>query len=814
MNRTKEAVRIDWTPVARRTFRAVTVLGSGVVLLAVTQAVGRTAGGEVGWLVLVLLATVLGHLSAEIPGDRTYITPSETIAFLAILLYGPAIATVVGTVDAFVAVRRQRGSHLYSAVFSTAVMAISLYASGLAYQFSGGASMAGGLPRAVWPIVAPLVAMAVVHYVINTGLVALMVSQRRDGSAGVVSTWAEAYGFAGVTYLASAWVAVLIVLTAERFGWASIFASLPLVGGIVYINRLHTSRMHDLLSYRDQITAAYQNTVMTLAQAIDARDDFGRGHVFRVKEIAIRIAKRIGMDPAGRESLATAALLHDIGKLAVPDYVLNKRGALNAVETELVSTHPTVGAELLVGVHFPRPVLPAVRHHHEAWDGTGYPDGLAGEAIPLEGRILAVADNYEMLRCSGAHRPGLPAPEALQVMEQGTGRKFDPTLVRALQSCAPAIESAREADVEWGDWRPGSESQPALQIITSIQRNSQAVLEALQDLGGTLDLGETMEVLADHIRRRVPGVTGVLYLVHSSGNRLEAAHVWGAGSELLIGHRIARGTGLAGQVLATGEAVLDADPALDLIGVDPEVSGRYRSGSALPLCGVDGVIEAVIGLYDTEEGTRSADVAQWVAQLSRKAAEAIRNARLFAEMQSAMPADNSSALPDEATTHARLAADLASSREQFIPLSLLAVRLRGVEAVEQRSGPLVRRQLLAEVASLVRRQAEPADHVGWGPDGTLIVIGFGTARQEAGILAERIDQEISALRCVVAGGQISGVDPAIGMAHHPEDGEEAQALLDLALDRASAVPVRRHDGTQTGVVNLRLIRPGNALRDV
>ena len=175
----------------------------------------------------------------------------------------------------------------------------------------------------------------------------------------------------------------------------------------------------------------YLNVLQSLAAALEAKDVYTRGHSVRVARLARACARALGLGAGEQEQVYLAALLHDVGKIGVAESILLKPGPLSAAEWEEVRGHPVVGARILEPARFPAAVVAAVRHHHEDYGGGGYPDGLAGEEIPLLARIIRVADAYDAMTSARPYRRGLTAEEAIEELRRGTGRQFDPRVVEA-----------------------------------------------------------------------------------------------------------------------------------------------------------------------------------------------------------------------------------------------------------------------------------------------------------------------------------------------------------------------------------------------
>jgi len=174
---------------------------------------------------------------------------------------------------------------------------------------------------------------------------------------------------------------------------------------------------------------AHLESVKVLAEAIDAKDPYTRGHSDRVKGMSLRLALSLGLTEDKMEILEYGALLHDIGKIGINDGILQKEGPLTPEEFQLIQEHPLIGVKIVEGVEFFEDMIPMIRHHHERFDGNGYPDGLIGEAIPLEARIIAISDAFDAMTSLRPHRPLMPFEDVLVEMERGKGRQFDPKIL-------------------------------------------------------------------------------------------------------------------------------------------------------------------------------------------------------------------------------------------------------------------------------------------------------------------------------------------------------------------------------------------------
>ena len=249
---------------------------------------------------------------------------------------------------------------------------------------------------------------------------------------------------AGAALMGTA-AAALSLLLIGQIGLLSCVIVPPVLLLAVLVYRSYKRQVSENLKRLDDLMQVHLSTIEALALAIDAKDPHAHGHTRRVQAYALELARRLRVTRADYEAVRAAALLHDIGKLAIPDHLLNKPGKLSEMEYQKVKAHPSVAADILANVHFPYPVLPAVRHHHERWDGSGYPDGLSGEEIPFAARILSVADSFEALTSDRAWRGRKSPEEACALIEAWSGIQFDPAVVAVLRGHLPEVIGAASA---------------------------------------------------------------------------------------------------------------------------------------------------------------------------------------------------------------------------------------------------------------------------------------------------------------------------------------------------------------------------------
>ena len=268
------------------------------------------------------------------------------------------------------------------------------------------------------------------YFLINSGLTAAVIGLQARRPP--IAVWREHFMPLIPTYAAGASVALLLVVALGQVHFSAIALILPLLLISYLTIRSSFGRLEDSKRHVEKLNRMYLSTVETLATAIDAKDEVTHGHIRRVQAAAVGLAREIGMtDEETLKAIEAAALLHDTGKIAVPEHILNKPGKLTPAEFEKMKLHAPIGAEILSSIDFPYPVVPIVRHHHENWDGTGYPDGLRGTDIPVGARILSVVDCFDALTSDRPYRSRMTNEAAIAILMERRGTMYDPAIVDA-----------------------------------------------------------------------------------------------------------------------------------------------------------------------------------------------------------------------------------------------------------------------------------------------------------------------------------------------------------------------------------------------
>src|SRR5579864_6914649 len=377
------------------------------------------------FLCYLAVALLASSLKIKLPG----INGTMSVNFLFILLGVLEMSFAETLVIGFAAVLVQsywRSSNLKSihVIFNLSQLPVGTAAAYVVYQ----AVTTHGLHRND-PLA--LLVVAIIYFAFNTFAMATII--RLTEGKPVLKVWSECYFWSFPYYLVGAAIAGLVSFLNRHIGWQSSLLVLPPVYLMYRSYRLYLGKLEDEKRHAEQVSNLHLRTIESLALAIEAKDHTTHEHLQRVRIYAMELAKDLGLSEDETEALQAASVLHDIGKLAVPEHIISKPGKLTPEEFEKMKIHPIIGAEILEQVDFPYPVVPIVRAHHEKWDGSGYPNGLSGEAIPIGARILAAVDCLDALASDRQYRKALPLDEAMQKVASEAGTSFDPRVVAVLQ---------------------------------------------------------------------------------------------------------------------------------------------------------------------------------------------------------------------------------------------------------------------------------------------------------------------------------------------------------------------------------------------
>ena len=649
-----------------------------------------------------------------------------------------------------------------------------------------------------WPLL--LAAASTTYFAMNTmsvsGIIAM--TERRNP----VLVWKECYLWSFPYYLLGAVIAGGVSIINRSLGWQVAILVLPVVYWIYRSYRTYLDRLEAEKKHTEAIADLHLRTIEALSLAIEAKDHNTHDHLRRVQTYAMQIGKDLHVTESELNAIRAAAMLHDIGKLAVPEYILSKPGRLTPEEFEKLKIHPIVGAQILDRVQFPYPVVPIVRSHHEKWNGTGYPDGLTGEAIPIGARILSAVDCFDALTSERPYRRAVSADEAMSLLREESGRSYDPRVVdciglrykeleevvsRATREGSP-LEVLSKVDrpvapsAGFAEMPNEAEVRAAsfLASIVSARQEAQLLFELAQTLGNSLSLRETLSVVAVRLKEMIPYDSIVFYIYE--GGKLIPRYVHGVDYDLFTSIEIPLGEGVSGWVAQTEKPIINGDPAAETkyLGERPRIP-VLQSVLSVPLRGRDGAA-GVLSVYLRAKQGFTKDHLRLLLAASSKLGLSVENALQYERAQDTASTDFLTGLPNARSICVHLEKEIARARRGGNAMAVLLCDLNGFKSVNDSYGHLVGNKLLQEIAKNLKNACREYDQVGrLGGDEFVFVLAELPTDCLLEELKPRLELAVEDAGRAVCGEKV--VTASIGCALYPKDGSTAEELLSEADHR-------------------------------
>jgi len=581
-------------------------------------------------------------------------------------------------------------------------------------------------------------------------------------------------------------------------GVAYALLSVPVVAVTFWTYRVYYERLNSKAREAEDLSRLHLATVEALATAIDAKDQTSDCHVRRVEIYAAGMGRLLCLPQSELRALRAGALLHDIGKLAVPDHILNKPGNLSTAEFEKTKIHTTVGAEILSRVNFPYPVIPIVKYHHERWDGCGYPEGLRGEQIPITARIMSVVDCFDSVREDRPFRPGMPREEATALLRKGAGTHFDPNVVELFVQNLAQFEreiANRGLDQHIHASFSGSAITPADDEVARVRENSAAydqirnahregyaLYEIARKFSSSLEIEKTLSVLMDKVGQLVPYDTCAVFLYDDVKGYASTALAVGVDAENLRDRCIAPGEGVTGFALANRRPVNRLQPSLELErdGVKSDVT--YRSMAALPLL-KDDVLLGALSLYSTTLPEYTNNHIRLLETVTRLASDALANAMHHAQTQSNALTDSLTGFPNARALHLRFEEEVSRARRNNKPFQVVMLDLDDFKKVNDNFGHKIGDCMLREVGNLIQSQLREYDFLARYAGDEFVALLPDLTVQQVDELRTRIETVVRGFSLNVRAQTRASVGVSIGASVFGADGETLDQLL-IAADQA------------------------------
>jgi diguanylate cyclase (GGDEF)-like protein/putative nucleotidyltransferase with HDIG domain len=736
---------------------------------------------------------------------------ADMFIFLAAMMYAagstatvaPAIllSAVVGLTSSWREADRRLTVFTTAASVVSTFVAASLY--GLLINIIAGESPAQTLTLS--ELLLPVCALALAQYFLSTVGGAAFIA---FDSGKPLTLSRESLVWTSITQIAGAASAGLFYASLETKSFVHLFVGALIISLVYLLYRFNDQRVEEIrraeadkMRHIQEMADLHMNTIESLAIAIDAKDQTTHGHVRRTQIYANQMGKLLNVTEAETQALLAGALLHDIGKLAVPEYILNKPGRLTESEFAKMKIHPVVGAEILRRVNFPYPVEDIVRYHHEKWDGTGYPKGLKGENIPLVARIISVVDFYDATRCDRPYRKGMKREDSLSFLNKMAGSSFDPRIVEmftrnveefdrliASQDIQEQVQS--EQETYQNDAKPDTglvsetmgtpDTHSGFRSITQAQREVFALHEIAQTIGSSLNLNDTVTLVSSKLRAIVPFDICTIYIVDEKSGKAVAIHVAGEHADTLLRRRINVGEGITGWVIANARTMCNTSPELDLIGVPEEIAKTVRGVLVAPLINEAGAFGAIT-LYSKSMAVYSTEHVRLLESVSLHASSALNNALTFEKTRESALTDPLTDLPNARAFYMSLQQRIAEcQRLNREPVTILSMDLDDFKKVNDLYGHAVGDRMLASIAEVIRKQLRQMDLLSRYAGDEFVAIMPMASTDMAEMVAERIRAAVETHEFTVRTGRTARVGLSMGIACFPRDGETAEDLLTSA----------------------------------
>jgi diguanylate cyclase (GGDEF)-like protein/putative nucleotidyltransferase with HDIG domain len=757
---------------------------------------------------LLVISSVASAFKVTLPLATAGSTMSVSYAvdFASLLLLGADPTMLVAAASAWsqCTFRVEKRAPLYRTLFSMASLVLTVKVTGFVYSWLGGP--APGQPFELASIPRPLVGAATAYFIGNTVFIATAISLSNRQS--LVRVWNENFLWSAPSYFVGAMAAAMGAWVIQLGGyWMAALATAP-----VYLTyrtyKVYLGRIQDQQRHVQQVSDLHLATIEALALAIDAKDHTAQSHIRRVQVYAAGLARTLGMTANEIQGVKTAALLHDIGKLAVPEHILSKPGPLTQEEFQKIRIHPQVGAEIISGVPFPYPVAPLILSHHERWDGKGYPAGLKGDEIPLGARILSVVDYFDALMSERPYHKAMSFDAAIGLLEQESGKALDPRVVQTFIEMYPVLQA--EAEVSQEPARRltrvpthAPAAQPAVGLVNEstirtnvfedialAHREIYALYEIAQAMGSSLGVSDTMALISTKLSNIVPFSCCALFLYTEESEMLRCRFATGIESETVQQMTIKNGHGLTGWVARNRRPLVNARPSADFEAAGVSSPTTLQSALVCPLVFNERFI-GTIAVYHTSAAVYTDDHRRLLDRISEQAAAVIYNSIVFEQTQEDSLTDPLTALPNTRFMFMHLTRELARANRLKSEVSLLVMDLDNFKEINDTYGHHVGDRALREVAGVLRAAIRPYDICVRYAGDEFIVVLSGCGGEEAERKRLELQRAVDTLQFEPRPGKVLPLAISIGAAIFPHDGDSYETLLATADSRMYRDKTRR-----------------------
>jgi diguanylate cyclase (GGDEF)-like protein len=763
-----------------RLMRLAVIIGGSLFLAHAVYQLSRNLP-DLRYALLFSLAMLLSWPRLKLP-----VNIAEPLFFLALLIFGAPAAILLAAMATVVALRallqhnrKQFFTRLGQSIVSAAV-------AGVVLGWLIPPPLAQSAAASPIPLINALAWLAWVRYLFHADWAAFVavVHARKLKEKFAQGDWINSF----VAYFAAAIAAGVVFFVSQRQDPYVAVLCLVIAPIFYFAYRRFKRRYID----SEEVTKLHLRTIEALAGAIEAKDQRAHTHAQRLQIYTDGLGKALGLPEPELKGLRAAALLRDIGKLAVPDYILHKSGNLTEAEMEKMKLHPVIGASILEQVGFPYPIVPAVKHHHEHWDGSGYPDRLRGAVIPITARILAIVDAFDGIYGDGLSKAG--REQAINLLLKESGHQYDPDVVRVFLDKLPTFEeqvaelhSALPPFAEVSLTSPfaltPSDEATAAQMryraeIRQAHQEGTELLYLAQSLSSTLNLEEAVAIIISRISRLIKFDTGAIYLCDETGMTAYVAGAVGIYADKLRGHEVVVGHGIVGQALASAQPICSSSPTSDFVELEPAVQHAFHSMTVYPLSKARRIIGA-ISLLSTEPDSFTNEHQRVMAMVEPLAADALFNSMTYLRTEARALTDALTGLPNSRALITYFEQESNRAERYGTTLAMLMVDLDGFKQVNDTFGHQSGDLVLREVASCLKKELRAGDPlIRYAGDEFIVLLPYAEERSLNDLIA-RIQKYLEAYSINLNGTPVH-VGASIGYAIYGRDGRTLDELMRVA----------------------------------
>ena len=672
-------------------------------------------------------------------------------------------------------------SDIYGLLYATASVTIGITAAHSTYTTA--AQLA---ENPIFPM--PIIAGAFV-LMANCGLSAMLLTKPKEN---VLATYRTEYRPLLPWFVATAYLAYLVQCAGIRTGYHPALIALPL---LFTLDRGYSRWCDALAERKDELTQLHRNTLETLALAIDARDQTTHMHLRRIQVYALAVGRELELTEEELEALNVAALLHDIGKLGIPDHILLKPGALTTPEWDKMKTHALIGADMLARMHFPKLVTDIVKTHHEKWDGTGYPHGLSGTNIPIGARILSAVDCLDALASDRPYRPALSLDQAMAMVRGQMGKSYDPAIISILERRYLELDQLARGAVGYAAVDMNTSSQAPLQPgVTSLSsrlrepaaaaknnildpilsaRQETRLLQALgTELAHAARLDDVVQAIHKNLSQKIGYDTVGVFIRREA--ELEPVYFLGGHDDLFAKNAFPIAEGLSGWVAQHRSPILNGNVSVEsCYANDSLVLNNLQAALAVPFEGKGGTA-GVITLYHLDRNAFSQDDLRILEAASLQIGPAIEAALKFQNVEETAATDHLTGIPNARALAIHLEQELNRAARENSRIGVLVCDLDGFKQVNDRFGHLTGDEVLRYVAKGLRDACRGYDYLARMGGDEFVIVLHG--------LHGDYSTQLERLRSVAvqAGLTVCGescLSMSVGVAIYPVDGTDTESLI-------------------------------------